>query len=89
MLNTIQTSDHKFIQLWAEQRNGRPAVINETTNDNVTGVLRIKFPDDTSNLKVITWEEFFKEFDENGMMFLFSDSPEDRYNKFIYEASGD
>jgi len=89
MPNTIQTSDHKVIQLWIEQRNGQPAVINETTNDNVTGVLRIKFQDDTSNLKVISWEEFFKEFDDNEMMFLFSDGSGDCFNKFVYESNGD
>jgi hypothetical protein len=41
------------------------------------------------NLKVITWEEFFKEFDENEIMFLCSDDINDNYNKFIYESIGD
>jgi hypothetical protein len=89
MSNTIQTSDHQIIQEWVEKHKGQPAVINETTNDNVIGVLRIKFSDDLQNLKVITWEDFFKEFDENEIMFLCRDDINDNYNKFIYESSGD
>jgi hypothetical protein len=43
MPNIMQTSDHQIIQAWIEKHNGQPAVMNETTNDNVIGILRIKF----------------------------------------------
>lgn len=89
MSTLIQTADHTTIQKWTEERQGQPAVLNASTNDNVIGVLRIKFPNNTADLKVISWNEFFSEFDASGMMFLCSDEPGDQVYKFVYDQSPD
>ena len=81
------TTDHKKIQKWAEDRDGKPAVV-ESTAKNGGGLLRINFPGYAEdNLKNISWEEFFEIFDENDLQFLYQeetkDGGESRFFKFV------
>jgi len=71
------TTDHKKIQKWAEDRGGKPSVV-ESTYKNGSGLLRINFPGYAEdNLKDISWEEFFKIFDENDLQFLYQEETKD------------
>jgi len=81
------TTDHKKIQKWAEDRDGKPSVV-ESTYKNGSGLLRINFPGYAEdNLKEIPWEEFFRIFDESGLQFLYQeetkDGGESRFFKFV------
>ena len=81
------TTDHKKIQKWVEDREGKPAVV-ESTYKNGSGLLRINFPGYAEdNLKEISWEEFFKIFDESNLQFLYQeevkDGGESRFFKFV------
>lgn len=81
------TTDHKKIQKWAEDREGKPSVV-ESTYKNGSGLLRINFPGYAEdNLKEISWEEFFKIFDESDLQFLYQeetkDGGESRFFKFV------
>lgn len=83
------TKDHSRIKKWAEDREGKPAVVESTSNSsNGGGLLRINFPGDAEdNLKNISWEEFFRIFDENNLQFLYQeetkDGGESRFFKFV------
>ncbi|MFD2518438.1 hypothetical protein [Salinimicrobium flavum] len=83
------TSDHNTIKKWAEERNGKPAVVESTSKGKGGGgLLRINFPGYAEdNLKNISWEEFFQIFDENNLQFLYQeetkDGSESRFFKFI------
>ncbi len=85
------TKDHSTIKQWAEDRKGRPAVVESTSNSNEGGgLLRINFPGfSEDNLKNISWEEFFEIFDENNLQFLYQekkkDGQESRFFKFVSE----
>ena len=46
-----RTRDHETIRRWAEQRGGRPAMV-EGTN-----ILRIDFGEPEEKLKPVSWEE--------------------------------
>jgi hypothetical protein len=42
------TTDHEAIRRWVEERDGRPAAVRATGNDNGDpGILRIDFPGST------------------------------------------
>jgi hypothetical protein len=83
------TKDHNTIKTWTEERDGKPAVVESTTNSNKGGgLLRINFPGYAEdNLKNISWEEFFRIFDENNLQFLYQENTKDggnsRFFKFV------
>jgi len=70
------TTDHKIIQKWVEKRHGRPATVKSTgTKGEKAGLLRIHFPEysGTEKLEEISWEEFFKKFEESKLAFLYQE----------------
>lgn len=83
------TKDHNTIKKWAEERDGKPSVVESTSNSSKGGgLLRINFPGYAEdNLKNISWEEFFRIFDENKLQFLYQeetkDGGESRFFKFV------
>ena len=83
------TTDHTKIKKWAEERDGKPSVVESThKSDKGGGLLRINFPGYAEdNLKEITWEEFFRIFDENNLDFLYQEETKDggksRFFKFV------
>ncbi len=85
------TKDHTKIKKWSEERDGKPAVVESTSNSSEGGgLLRINFPGYAEdNLKNISWEEFFRIFDENDLQFLYQEETKDggksRFFKFVDE----
>lgn len=83
------TTDHNTIKQWAEERDGKPAVVESTVDSGKGGgLLRINFPGYAEdNLKDISWEEFFRIFDDNDLQFLYQektkDGGESRFFKFV------
>jgi hypothetical protein len=84
MSDSEQTTDHETIKQWAEKRDGHPAVIR-TKGEG--GVLRIDFGEPEDGLEQISWDEFFKIFDENKLSFLYQEKVANggtsRFNKFV------
>jgi hypothetical protein len=83
------TTNHEEIRRWVEERGGHPATVKGTAKAGDTGVLRIDYPgfSGEETLEPITWDEFFKAFDENNLAFLYQektkDGKESRFSKFI------
>jgi hypothetical protein len=77
MSETKYTPDHDTIRKWAEARGGRPAAVRTTHNDRDTGIIRIEFPDAPNahdeNLQEISWDEWFRKFDESKLALLYQD----------------
>src|SRR5438874_11401822 len=69
------TTDHNVIRKWAEERGGKPATVKGTETGGEVGVLRINFPGyrGEDSLEEISWDEFFKKFDEKKLAFLYQD----------------
>lgn len=82
------TTDHEMIRKWTEERGGKPAAVKGTGNGE-TGVLRIDFPGfgREGTLQDISWNEFFRKFEEKRLSFLYQEKTADgklsRFNKFI------
>lgn len=86
------TQDHEEIKRWAEERGGKPAVVRDTEGQGQgVGVLRINFPgySGDDSLEEISWDEWFKTFDEKNLSFLYQDETADgqqsRFFKLVNE----
>ncbi len=69
------TTDHNVIKKWVEDRGGHPAAVMNTESDNDPGMLRIDFPgySGAGRLEPISWDEWFRKFDEKHLVFLYQD----------------
>jgi hypothetical protein len=87
------TTDHKSIKQWVEERGGSPARVKDTDKGKSSGVLRIDYPGyaGEDSLEPITWDEFFKGFEENNLAFLYQEETKDgsqsRFSKLIERES--
>ncbi|MGZ5000603.1 MAG: hypothetical protein ACXV7F_09900 [Methylomonas sp.] len=89
MSSSKTTTNHDEIRKWAEARGGKPATVKRTESHGEAGILRIDFPgySGSDSLEEISWEEFFKKFDENQLAFLYQDETssgeQSRFSKLI------
>ena len=79
------TTDHDTIRKWAESKGGKPAAVDRTHSDTDVGLIRIMFPNAPNshheNLVEITWDEFFKEFEERRLALILDDKS--LFNKLV------
>jgi hypothetical protein len=83
------TTDHDAIRRWVEERGGRPARVKDTGSNGDPGILRVDYPGrgDDEALEEISWDEWFRAFDENKLAFLYQeetkDGNESRFSKLV------
>lgn len=87
---SLVTTHHEVIKQWAEARDGQPATVEGTEHDNHLGVLRFDFGGDSENLRHVSWEEWFKTFDERQLNFIYQEerTDGDQSNFFRLENPG-
>ena len=77
------TTSHDAIRKWVEARGGHPARVK----NRGPGGIRIDFGEPEPSLEEISWDEFFKVFDDNDLAFLYqnktSDGKTSRFSKFV------
>ena len=90
MNTSNQTTNKEEIKSWASARNGVPAMIKETENQQGEGLLRIHFPQASKNndeFNEISWDKFFEKFDDDHLAMVYQDKKEDgeqsTFHKFI------
>jgi hypothetical protein len=64
MSESQTTNDHKTIKKLAEERDGVPVTVKATETKGHAGILRIDFGPKEEALEEISWDEFFKKFNE-------------------------
>lgn len=72
--------DHEEIRRWAEARGGKPATVTRTEGAHgEPGILRIDFPGYSGggSLEEITWEQFFKKFEESKLALVYQEETAD------------
>lgn len=75
---SLATRNHEVIRQWAEGRQAVPATVESTERDGGAGVLRLDFPGyGGQRLQEISWEEWFRTFDERDLVFLFQEHKAD------------
>jgi hypothetical protein len=72
---TKTTTDHDEIRTWVDEHGGEPATVRGTESGDGAGVLRIDFPGGAGEdqLEHISWDEWFKKFDDNDLAFLYQE----------------
>ena len=87
MEHTKTTTNHKHIKRWVEARGGHPARVRGTEVTGSSGVLLIDYPSYSPTLETISWDEFFKGFEENDLAFLYEDEQkpgtQSRFSKLV------
>lgn len=86
----LVTTDHEKIKKWVEERGGKPTTVKTTAKKkDDAGLLRIDFPgySGTGTLEEISWDEFFKKFEEAKLAFLYQEKTKEgkqsRFSKFV------
>jgi hypothetical protein len=74
---SLVTTSHEVIRTWAESRDGVPATVEGTEHGDRAGVLRFDFGERTDKLRHITWEEWFRTFDERHLNFVYQEERKD------------
>ena len=77
------TSDHDEIRRWAEKHGGHPAILDHPIARADKLGIRIDFPGETHEVlmtekRAATWDEFFKIFEEQRLLFSYDDEPRGR-----------
>lgn len=71
------TTNHNQIVQWAKERGGKPGLIQEP-GKNRNPHLQINFEGYAAhNLKELSWDEFFRIFDEKHLQFQYQEETED------------
>jgi hypothetical protein len=87
------TTDHTLIKRWVDERGGHPARVKGTDVMDGSGVLLIDYPgySGTQTIEAISWDEFFKGFEENQLAFFYEDEKkagsQSRFSKLINRDS--
>jgi hypothetical protein len=74
---SLVTTNHEVIKQWAEARDGVPATVPDTEHGDHLGVLRIDFGGDSDRLQHVSWEEWFKSFDDRRLNFIYQEQRSD------------
>ncbi|HSH81631.1 MAG TPA: hypothetical protein VLA19_24135 [Herpetosiphonaceae bacterium] len=75
---SLATRSHEVIQRWAEERDAKPATVPDTGPEDRAGVLRFNFPGHGGrSLEEISWDDWFKPFDERELVFLYQERKSD------------
>ncbi len=83
------TTDHEFIRKWAEERKAKPSCVRGTGGRGDIGMLRLNFPGYSGEeaLEEISWDDWFKKFDERGLALLYQDrtaaGEKSNFNKIV------
>src|SRR3712207_1133106 len=82
-----RTRDHETIRRWAESRGGHPAMVEGTE------ILRFDFREPDAKLTQVSWEDFFRVFDDREIEFLYQEQTHDggksRFFKFVRAGADD
>ena len=87
--NSRILTDHDDIQRWAEARDATPACVRGTGSHGDPGIIRLDFPgySGADKLQEISWHDWFKAFDENGLALVVQDKTarggQSNFNKLV------
>ncbi len=89
MASAHAITDHDEIREWAEQRGAYPACVKGTGRKGDTGMIRLDFPGYSGggSLQSISWDDWFRQFDDNNLALLVQDSTsrgqQSNFNKLV------
>lgn len=76
--NVRHTTEHTLLRSVIEDRGGFPAHVAGSEGEGDSGLPRVGFTDrDDEDLKEISWEQFFEEFDEKDLVGVYTEDGSD------------
>lgn len=89
MATAKTTTDHDQIRRWVEAHGGHPATVKRTRSARDPGLIRVDFPgySGEKSLEPIAWDDWFRKFDQQDLVFLYQDGPRTRFNKLVRHGS--
>ena len=81
---SLVTTHHDVIREWAESRDGTPATVPGTEHGDHLGVLRIDFGDDDDRLRHVSWDEWFRTFDDRRLNFIYQEERSDGHTSTFF-----
>jgi hypothetical protein len=88
MSKSHQTTDKHTIKNWAEARNGVPAFVKDTENQEGDGILRIHFPEaspSNQSFEETSWDKFFQKFEDNDLAMVYQEDKENGEKSTFYK----
>jgi hypothetical protein len=85
--------DHEAIQQWAEDRGATPCCVKKTGGKGDIGMIRLDFPgySGEESLQAISWDEWFKQFDESKLALIVQDTTaggqKSNFNKLVKRST--
>ena len=82
-------TNHDEIRQWAESRGAAPTCVRGTGGGEDIGMIRLDFPgySGEQSLQDVSWDEWFRQFDENDLALLVQDEmasgQQSNFNKLI------
>jgi hypothetical protein len=95
MASAQPVTDHARIRQWAEARGARPACVRGTGGKRDIGMIRLDFPGFSGgdSLEEISWDEWFKAFEDNRLALLIqeetADGQKSNFNKLVSRETAD
>jgi hypothetical protein len=83
------TRNHDTIRRWAEERGGKPSAMADIISPFDPDFLRLEFDPKDRKLDVLTWGEFFEDFDDAELTFLYQETEggkKSRFYKFVHSG---
>jgi hypothetical protein len=75
---SLVTTDHDVIRQWAEERDATPCTVPGSEYEGRPGRLLLDFPGYRGeNLEHISWDDWFRTFDERKLNFLYQEHKKD------------
>lgn len=85
MSEAKKLTNHNAIRSWAEDRGGRPARVKGTATKG--GILQFDFGEPEEGLETISWDEFFRIFEDRRLALLEQEETAggktSRFSKFV------
>jgi hypothetical protein len=73
---TITTTEHETVRDWVEQRGSVPAQVTDPAGEDPGSLAIVPAGKDDDSLALISWEEFFEIFDDEGLAFVYQTEKE-------------
>lgn len=80
------TAEHALVRKLIEDRKGYPAHLESSESQGDSGLLQVGLTneDEQENLKELSWEQFFEEFEEKDLAFAYREGGEEYPSDFTY-----
>lgn len=93
MAISYKSHHHLVIKKWIDERGGQPALLVSSKGKKEPIPLAVDFGEDANNLVPLSWDEFFRIFEEDMLDFQYQEETEDgtisRFFKFVVRNDDD